>query len=184
MLTCGLWGLLLFNNPITVARDIQVQADSTPLQNIIQQAQNGDRLLLASGTYYGSLVIDKPLSLIGNHKSIIDGQKDGHVITITASDVLIKNLQIQNSGNKPVSEDSGIFVTREAKNVIINNNYLQNNLIGIYLKGAKSAQVRNNTIIGSQFHRINDRGNGVYLWNSPAQLWRKTRFVMAEMEFL
>ncbi len=170
MLICGLWGVLLFNTPITEARNIQVQADSTSLQNIIQQAQSGDSLLLASGTYYGSLVIDKSLSLIGNQKTIIDGQKDGHVITVTASDVLIKNLQIQNSGNTPVSEDSGIFVTREADNVIIRNNYLQDNLIGIYLKGAKSSQVRNNTIIGSQFHRINDRGNGIYLWNSPGSI--------------
>lgn len=165
--TCGLWGLLLFNTHITEARDIQVKAKSTNLQNIIRQAQSGDRLLLEEGTYYGALTIDKPLSLIGSRKSIIDGMQDGHVITITASDVVIKNLQIQNSGNTLVTEDSGIFVTQETHNVIISNNYLQDNLIGIYLKGAKSARVSNNTIIGRQFHRINDRGNGIYLWNSP-----------------
>lgn len=169
-LICGLWSLLVFYTAITEARNIQVQSDSDSLQNIIQHAQSGDRLLLAPGTYYGSIIIDKPLSLIGNQKTIIDGQKDGHVITITASDVLITNLQIQNSGNTPVSEDSGIFVTRDTNNVIISNNYLQDNLIGIYLKGATSSQIRNNTIIGSRFHRINDRGNGIYLWNSPGSI--------------
>ena len=168
--TCGLWVILLFNTLITNARDIQVQAESTNLQSIIQQAQSGDRLLLATGTYYGALTIDKQLSLIGSEKTIIDGEKDGHVITVTASDVLIKNLHIQNSGNNQVAEDSGIFVTQETQNVIISNNHLNDNLIGIYLKGAKSAQVLNNTIIGSQFHRINDRGNSVYIWNSPGSI--------------
>lgn len=170
MLTCGLYGSLLFNTLITEARDIQLHAGSSNLQNIIQHAQSGDRLLLASGTYNGSIIIDKTLSLIGSQKTIIDGQKEGHVITITASDVLIKNLQIQNSGNTPVSEDSGIFVTSDTENVVISDNYLQDNLIGIYLKGAKSTLLRNNTIIGSQFHRINDRGNGIYLWNSPGSI--------------
>lgn len=170
VLTCWLCALLLFSTLISEAKDIQVQADSTSLQIIIHQAQSGDRLLLASGTYNGSIIIDKTLSLIGNQKTIIDGQKNGHVITVTASDVLIKNLQIQNSGNTPATEDSGIFITREAENVIITNNHLEDNLIGIYLKGGKSSQVRNNTIIGSQFHRINDRGNGIYLWNSPGSI--------------
>ena len=30
--------------------------------------------------------------------------------------------------------------------------------------------MRNNVIIGSQFHRMNDRGNGVYLWNTPGSV--------------
>lgn len=137
---------------------------------MIQQAQSGDRILLAAGTYYGPVTIDKPLSLVGSEKSIIDGRNKGHVITVTASDVVIKNMQIQNSGNTAATEDSGIFVTSEAENVIISNNYLQENLIGIYLKGAKSAQVQDNTIIGSRLHRINDRGNGIYLWNSTGSI--------------
>ena len=173
--TCGLWALLLFSTFISEARDIQFHAESTSLQNMIQQAESGDRLLLAAGTYYGPVTIDKPLSLIGSHQTIIDGNKNGHVITVNASDVVIENLQIQNSGNRPVTEDSGIFVTSETENVIISNNHLQNNLIGIYLKGAKSAQVRNNTIIGSEFHRINDRGNGIYLWNSPGSVVENNR---------
>lgn len=173
--TCGLWSLLLLSTLTAAARDILVKAESSSLQDIIQQAQSGDRLLLGNGTYYGALTINKPLSLIGSHKSIIDGKKVGHVLTVSASNVIIKNLYIQNSGNTLVTEDSGIFVTSEAENVLISNNYLKNNLIGVYLKGAKSAQVINNTIIGSQFHRINDRGNGIYLWNAPGSVVKNNR---------
>jgi nitrous oxidase accessory protein len=172
---CWLWAILLFSSLTPEAREMQLQAGATPLQEMIQQAQSGDRILLAAGTYYGPVTIDKPLSLIGSQNSIIDGRNKAHVITVSASDVVIKNLQIQNSGNTPATEDSGIFITTEAENVIIRNNYLQDNLIGIYLKGAKSAQVKDNIIIGSQFHRINDRGNGIYLWNSPGSIVENNR---------
>lgn len=173
--TCELWVILLFSTFISEARDIQLQAATTSLQSVIQQAESGDRLLLASGTYYGPITVDKPLSLIGSQGAIIDGNSKGHVITVTASNVVINNLQIQNSGNTLVTEDSGVFVSRETENVVISNNHLQGNLIGIYLKGARSAQVRNNTIIGSQFHRMNDRGNGIYLWNTPGSIVENNR---------
>ena len=88
-------------------------------------------------------------------------------IKVAAPDVVIRGLNIQHSGNVAEDEDSGIFITDQGDRTRIEDNHLENNLIGVYLKGPESVVVRDNVIIGSQFHRMNDRGNGVYLWNTP-----------------
>ena len=140
------------------------------LQLAINAAQSGDILRLTEGTYSGSVNIDRSLTLLGNKKSIIDGEGTDHVVIVSAPNVLIKGLTLQNSGNDLNTEDSAIFVTEKGDQARIENNYFEHNLIGVYLKGPDSAVVSDNVIIGSQFHRVNDRGNGVYLWNTPGSV--------------
>ncbi|MDH5612888.1 MAG: nitrous oxide reductase family maturation protein NosD [Gammaproteobacteria bacterium] len=140
------------------------------LQSAIDSANAGDTLILASGTYTGSININRRLSLLGDESSIIDGEGLAHVITVSAPEVLIKGLTIRNSGTNLVAEDSGIFITDEADRTRIENNRLENNQIGIYLKGPELVIVSDNVIVGSQHHRVNDRGNGVYLWNTPGSI--------------
>ena len=157
----------------TIAKESQVLPGNGTLQTAIDSAQPGDTLLLAAGTYTGSINIHQSLTLFGSHEknnSIIDGEGSSHVITVSAPDVLIKNLRIQNSGEILEDEDSAIFITDKGDRAHIENNHLENNQIGVYLKGPEDAVVSNNVIIGSQYHRINDRGNGVYLWNTPGSI--------------
>jgi len=161
---------ILFISSYAQAEEIKVTPGYGKLQAAIDLARNGDTLRLTTGTYTGSVNIHRSLALLGNKTSIIDGEGSGHVINISAPDVLIKGLSIQHSGNSLDSEDSAIFITDKGDRAQIKNNHLKNNLIGIYLKGPESAIVSNNTIIGSRFHRVNDRGNGVYLWNTPGSI--------------
>ena len=140
------------------------------LQAAINSAHNGDTLRLTDGTYTGSINIDRSLTLLGNKKSILDGEGTGHVVIVSAPNVLIKGLSIQHSGNDLDTEDSAVFITEKGDRARIENNYFESNLIGVYLKGPESAVVSDNIIIGSQFHRVNDRGNGVYLWNTPGSV--------------
>ena len=164
---------LLLSFP-AIAKEWQVIPGNGTLQTAIDSAQPGDSLLLTEGTYIGSINIHQSLTLLGNdtkaNSSIIDGEGSSHVITVSAPDVLIKNLRIQHSGEVLEDEDSGIFITDKGDRTHIENNHLENNQIGVYLKGPDSAIVSNNVIIGSQFHRVNDRGNGVYLWNTPGSI--------------
>lgn len=148
----------------------QVMPGNGTLQSAIDMAQPGDILLLVSGIYKGSINVNKSLSLHGDKSSIVDGEGSSHVITVTAADVSIKGLTIQHSGNVLEDEDSGIFITDKGNRARVEGNHLENNQIGVYLKGPESAVVSNNVIIGSQFHRMNDRGNGVYLWNTPGSI--------------
>lgn len=171
--------LLLLSMPVLAierqAEKIQVAPGENVLQAAIDSAQDGDTLVLLPGVYTGSVNIKRSLTLLGNGSkvnggSIIDGEGSSHVITVSAPDVLIKGLSIQHSGNVLETEDSGIFITNKGDRTRIENNHFENNQIGVYLKGPESVVVSDNVIIGSQFHRMNDRGNGVYLWDTPGSV--------------
>jgi nitrous oxidase accessory protein len=171
MLTGGflLWLCVFLSVPV-LAQDRMVAPGTGSLQQAIEQAGSGDRLLLQDGVYTGSIVIDRSLQLLGKSASIIDGEGVGRVVTVAAPDVVVRGVTVQNSGTSLATEDSGIFVTSDGDRALIEDNQLQHNLIGIYLKGPDNAVVRRNNIIGSTDPHVNDRGNGVQLWNTPGSV--------------
>jgi nitrous oxidase accessory protein len=172
----GLLLCLLFLALPAIAKEWRVAPGNGTLQSAIDIAQSGDILLLAAGTYTGSVDIHRSLILSGNvangnaGDSIIDGEGSSHVIKVSAPDVVIRELNIQHSGDVAEDENSGIFITDKGDRARIESNHLEDNLIGVYLKGPESVVVHDNVIIGSEFHRMNDRGNGVYLWNTPGSV--------------
>jgi nitrous oxidase accessory protein len=136
----------------------------------ISTAAPGDILRLQAGVYSGPVSIDRSLTLTGTANSVIDANGTGSVITVAAPDVIIRGITVRGSGKRLDVEDSGIFVTPEGDRALIEANRLEANLIGVYLKGPDAAVVRDNTIIGSRDPHINDRGNGVHLWNTPGSV--------------
>ena len=174
----GLLLCLLLLSFSAFAKEWQVAPGNGTLQSAIDAAEPGDTLLLVAGTYTGSVDIHRSLTLSGSGvdgnggDSIIEGEGSSHVITVSAPDVTIRGLNIQHSGEVAEDENSGVFITAEGDRALIETNHLEHNLIGVYLKGPESVVVRNNVIIGSKFHRMNDRGNGVYLWDTPGSIIR------------
>jgi len=164
-----LWLCVFLSVPV-VAQDRMVAPGTGSLQRAIDEAAPGDHLLLQDGVYTGSVVIDRSLQLLGRPASIIDGEGTGRVITVAAPDVVVRGVTVKNSGTSLATEDSGIFVTRDGDRALIEGNKLQHNLIGIYLKGPDNAVVRSNDIVGSTDPHVNDRGNGVQLWNTPGSV--------------
>ncbi|HHH45029.1 MAG TPA: nitrous oxide reductase family maturation protein NosD [Gammaproteobacteria bacterium] len=153
-----------------MAQDRTVSPGAGTLQRAIEAAAPGDRLLLRDGVYAGTVSIDRPLELLGEAGSIIDGGGEGRVITVAAPDVVVRGVTVRNSGTSLATEDSGIFVTVDGDRALIEGNRLEHNLIGVYLKGPDSAVVRGNVIIGSTDPHVNDRGNGIQLWNTPGSV--------------
>lgn len=166
----GVLAFLLQNFSIAVHAEIREIEAGASLQDAINKAGARDTLILQAGVYSGPIVIDRPLELLGNNGVIIDGQGVGRVVSIAASDVTVRGLTIRNSGDSLATEDAGIFVTPEGDRAQVEDNLLTGNLIGIYLKGPDNALVRNNVIIGSKNPHVNDRGNGVQLWNTPGSV--------------
>jgi nitrous oxidase accessory protein len=164
-----LW-LCIFLSMPALAQDRLVVPGTGSLQRAIDEASPGDRLRLQDGVYTGSIVIDRTLELLGSAASIIDGQGVGRVVTVAAPDVVVRGVTVQHSGTSLATEDSGIFVTRDGDRALIERNQLEHNLIGIYLKGPDNAVVRSNDITGSTDPHVNDRGNGVQLWNTPGSV--------------
>ena len=164
-----LWWCVFLSLPL-LAQDRVVVPGTGSLQRAIDQATPGDRLLLQEGVYTGSILIDRTLQLLGSAGSIIDGQGVGRVVTVAAADVVVRAVTVQHSGASLATEDSGIFVTSDGDRALIDSNRLEHNLIGVYLKGPDNAVVRGNDITGSTDPHVNDRGNGVQLWNTPGSV--------------
>ncbi len=163
--------LLFISNPsIAAISIIEVKPGTDSLRLALSVARSGDTIQLQNGVYYGPVVIKTSINLIGQPDTIIDGGNHGTVITIDAPDVVIRNIKIQQSGIDLFEEDSGIFITAKGDRALIENNNLQQNLIGIYLKGSNDVIVKNNLVTGRNDLRMNERGNGIHLWNSPGSI--------------
>lgn len=130
-------------------------------------APAGAVLRLAPGRHQGPVVIDKTLTLEGAAGAVVDGGGKGRVIQVSAADVTIRALDITGSGLSLETMDAGIFLDKAAERAVVEGNRVLDNLVGIYVWGAKDARVQGNTIVGRQDLRLNERGNGISLWNAP-----------------
>jgi nitrous oxidase accessory protein len=140
------------------------------LNAAIGAAAPGDVLQLEAGVYRGAVTIDRTLTLTGSPASVIDAGGEGRVITIAAPDVVVRGITVRGSGDRLDIEDAGIFITVEGDRALIERNHLEDNLIGVYLKGPEDVLVRDNVIVGSRNPHMNERGNGVHLWNTPGTI--------------
>lgn len=146
---------------------IGVPADPGALIAAIVEADPGDTLILAPGRHDGPVILDQSLTLQGEPGAVVDGGGEGSVITVLADDVTIRGLEIVGSGDNHPDIDSGIKIGRGVFRTLVEENLLIGNHVGIHLFGSRESVVRGNTIIGRQLSRMNDRGNGIYVWNAP-----------------
>lgn len=157
---------LLFSTPLW-AEEVHVVPGAGTLATAIAGATPGDVLILQGGAYLGPVTIDRTLTLQGDGTAIVDGQGKGTVITITGDDVVLTGLHVTGSGTDNQAIDSGIKVVRGADRARIEGNRLTDNMHGVDVHGGKDALVLGNVIEGRQNHRMNERGNGFYVWNAP-----------------
>ena len=134
----------------------------------LEAAQDGDTLRLLSGEHSGPVTITKPLTILGADDDVlIKGNGKGSVITVKAPDVMIRDIEVTGSGLLLETQDSGIFLHKTATGAKVQNTRIRDNLIGIYVWGARDAVVADNIITGRRDLRMNERGNGVQIWNAP-----------------
>ncbi len=165
MLRAGLALVLLASPALAVEREVPARPGA--LAAALAAANDGDVLLLAPGIHEGGVGIDRPLVLRGRRGAVIAGPGTGSVISVAASDVEIGGLEIRGSGSSHETVDSGIKLGKKAARALVRNNRLIGNLYGVDIHGARDARVAGNVIEGRRDHRVNDRGNGVYVWNAP-----------------
>ena len=158
---------LLLTAPPLWARDMAVAPGQGTLATAIAGADPGDVLTLAPGLYAGAVVIDRPLTVTGPHEAVIDGLGQGTVVTIDAADVTVKGVTVTGSGLSSPDLDAGLKILKKADRALVEGNRVLGNLHGIDVHGGHDAMVRGNVIEGTLNPRMNDRGNGIYVWNSP-----------------
>ena len=132
------------------------------IQDAIDNASSGDRILVYAGTYSERLVIHSnktSISIFGEDKSLvtITGGGSQDVISIYATGVSISSFTIQNCGTS--SNNSVIKIN--ASNCIITDNIISNSngKNGIYIHNCSNTKIYYNTLSGST-------KNGIHLENS------------------
>ena len=163
------WSLLIpfvLGAPLWAA-DWDVPNRAGAINEILAQAADGDTLRLSPGVYTETLVLDRPVIIDGLGQATIDGQGAGSVITVTGPGVTVRGLTVIGSGSAHEGIDSGIQLIKTAHAPVVEDNVLLGNLYGIDIHGARGSIVRGNRIEGRQDQRMNDRGNGIYVWNAP-----------------
>lgn len=148
------------------AATIDVPAGSD-LPAAIEAAAPGDLLRLATGRYAGPVKVDRPLTIEGEPGALIDGRGEGRTIEVVSPGVTIRGITVSGSGMSLERMDAAIFLDRSAANAVVENNAIEDNLVGVYIHGAPDVTLRRNKIAGRVLPHLNDSGNGVYLWNAP-----------------
>lgn len=137
------------------------------LQAVLDRALDGDVIELSAGEYKGAIRIERRVVLSGRPGAVLDGGGAGNVVTVTSPDVTVRGITIRGSGYDLEKMDSGVFLAKTAQRALVENNRFEGNLYGVYVHGATGSRVQRNIIEGMQDRRLNERGNGVSVWNAP-----------------
>lgn len=151
----------------------QAENPKALIKEAIRLAHPGDTVVVRSGRYYETIVIDKPIELVGEGAPTIDGGGEGTVIMITSPGVTVRGFHIVSSGASLNREDTGLMLDK-AGDSIIEGNLIEDVLFGIYLKDSGGTLIRKNKIIGKDLP-VASRGDGIRLWySSQVQILENT----------
>lgn len=163
---------LVLATPLAAAERMVVPGTGS-LAAAIAEAAPGDVLTLTDGAYLGPVIVDRALVITGPRGATVDGQGSGSVMTITASDVALKGFTVTGSGSINQNLDAGVKIEKGADRARVESLHVTGNLHGIDVHGGRDTVVTGNEIIGLDSSRMNERGNGIYVWNSPGTLLEK-----------
>ncbi len=135
------------------------------IQRAITTADPGDTIWIKKGTYKEyNLLVDKPLTIVGEDYPVIDGEDQGEILRIVADSVTIDGLFIINVGTSYTSDHAAIRVVKSS-DFIIQNVVLEKLFFGIFLEKSRKGKIYHNKIIGDAKDEYNS-GNGIHLWYS------------------
>jgi len=133
------------------------------VKEAILLAKDFDTVFIKKGTYKEyNIIIDKPLTLLGENFPVIDGEFNGEIITITADNVTLDGLYVINVGTSYTEDFAAVRVVK-SKNFLIQNLVLEKLFFGIYLEKSSDGRVFHNKIVGQAIAEYNS-GNGIQLW--------------------
>lgn len=133
----------------------------------IRASANGDTILVYAGTYYEkNITVNKKLLLKGIGHPVLDGEKKYEVISVKANGSVIDGFTIVHSGVSSIEDMGGIKIY-DSRDVVIQNNILEDTFFGIYVQYGKNCTVQNNQLVSYNLEE-QQSGNGIHCWKSDS----------------
>ena len=129
----------------------------------IDKASKGDTILVKGSKYQeATLIISKPLILLGIDYPVLDGSGDNEIINIHSDGVVISGFIFQNVATSYMTDRAAIR-SQKVGNFEISNNKFYDTYFAIYLEYATQAKILNNVIQGEAREEFSS-GNAIHLW--------------------
>lgn len=152
-------------SPLLVARTVHIRSstDSIQIKKIISAASHADTIFFNPGHYYiHDLLIDKPLTIMGDGRVILDGEGKYEIMIISAVKVSVQNLEFINSGYSSLNDYASLKLINASEITIINNRII-NSFFAIHMSNCTQVTVLNNVIEGNaNSEQLN--GNAIHAW--------------------
>lgn len=152
---------------VVLGRTIPVSDPRVPnaIRSAIANARSGDTIVLFPGHYHETdIPINKPLTILGKGKPIVDGQNKNEIFVVNSDDVQIEGLHVMNGGYSSYNDIAAIRVVN-ASRVRILRNEIENTYFGIYVQHCTDVTIVANNIHSHAADEINS-ANGIHCWKS------------------
>jgi parallel beta-helix repeat protein len=128
---------------------VSEKSNDNSVQSAINKANEGDRIIVKSGTYSERLNITKKLIVkgvdTGGGLPVINANEKKSAINLLVDGIWLEGFMVVNSGSS--LEDAGIKAF--SNNNLIRGNILNNNSYGIYLKNSVNNKIESNHARGN-----------------------------------
>ena len=92
--------------------DVGPQSTFKTISAAVRAARTGDTVRIHAGVYAEStIVVDKPLTILGDGSPVLDGRGHHGLLVVTADDVTVDGLVLRNVGPSFVDDRAAIRVT-------------------------------------------------------------------------
>lgn len=152
--------------PMTAGSQVVV-SPAGPIRTIaegIRLAPAGGRVIVKQGVYREHAIrVARPVTIVGEGDAIIDGEKKGELLLISANDVTIRGMRFRGVGLSYVKDWAAIRVTG-ASGCTIADNRIDDALYGIYLAKVDGCLIERNRLNATGTTESTS-GNGIHLWS-------------------
>jgi nitrous oxidase accessory protein len=144
------------------------------LDNVLANAQPGQRLRLQPGVHRGPVVLSKRVAIEGVAGSILEGTGSGNVLTIEADGCEVRGLTVRGSG-RDLNQDDAVVLLKEVRDVTVRECVVDARAFGVYVRAGGGHHLVDNIVKGDATLAEVERGNGIHLWHTERNEVRNNR---------
>ena len=158
--------LLIICPLLCISSTIEVCAscDVKTIEQGLSRSEAHDTLFIKAGTYSAANVdIIKPVTILGEKGTVLDGMLTGYVLKIHSDSVNISGITIINSGRSYTKDFAAIY-SFKVEHFSITNCTIIDPFFGILIEKSKHGTVADNLVYGVSA-KEDDSGNGIHAWH-------------------